>query len=294
MAVRIVVAGEIYVDQILTGFSSFPQPGEEVYATDFTREAGGGAALTAVGLMRLGWDATLVASVGNDTWLPARLEQLGLNTSGLRRNANLPAGTTVVVSTPQERTFFTYRGANADLEDGLRSVPPSRHLHVAAPCNPETLLRLATASESISIDAGWIREWLTDPKVHAALRKVSWFFPNEIEARALTGETDPSDILRRCDEMGIRVAVKLGRSGSSALVDGQFIFVPSILVEAVDTTGAGDCFDAGFLDAWLRGEPIPDCLRAGNICGALSTRFVGGINGFPKREELNRWRSKSL
>jgi sugar/nucleoside kinase (ribokinase family) len=216
-----------------------------------------------------------------------------MNMSGLCRNPSLPAGTTIAVSTPQERTFFTYRGANADLAEALQKVPASQHLHVAAPCDPETLLRLARASESISIDAGWIPQWLRDSDVHAALRSVAWFFPNEIEARALTGETDPAGMLRRCDEMGIRAAIKLGSSGSAALAGGKCVVVPSIVVEAVDTTGAGDCFNAGFLDAWLRSEPISDCLCAGNICGALSTRFVGGINGFPQREELNHWRSRS-
>ena len=294
MAVRIVVAGEIYVDQILTGFSSFPQPGEEAFAKDLTREVGGGAALTAVGLARLGWDVTLIASVGNDTWIPARLEQLGLNTNGLCKNASVPAGTTVAVSTPQDRTFFTYRGANADLEEALRSVPASRHLHIAAPCKPEILLRLASLAESISIDPGWHPEWLSDPGVHAALQKVSWFFPNEIEACTLTKETDSASILSRCAEMGVAAVLKLGRSGSAVVAGGKVVVVPSIPVDAVDMTGAGDCFDAGFLDAWLRGESVPDCLRAGNICGALSTRCVGGINGFPEREELNRWRSKSL
>lgn len=61
----------------------------------------------------------------------------------------------------------------------------------------------------------------------------------------------------------------------------------------MDTTGAGDCFNAGFLDAWLGGESLDACLRAGNICGALSTRKMGGMDGFPTREEVNEWRSKS-
>jgi len=71
--------------------------------------------------------------------------------------------------------------------------------------------------------------------------------------------------------------VKRGRNGCATL-DGvsKLIEAPAFAVDAVDSTGAGDSFDAGFLHAWLRGLPLPDALRWGNACGALSTRGVGG------------------
>ena len=139
MALRIVVAGEIYLDQVLAGFAAWPQPGEEAFAASLTREAGGGAPHAAAGLARLGWDVTLVGPVGNDPWLRARLEQLGLRTQALHEHASEPTGTTVAVSMPGERTFFTYRGANADVEAALRSVPEADHLHIAAACDSELL-----------------------------------------------------------------------------------------------------------------------------------------------------------
>jgi sugar/nucleoside kinase (ribokinase family) len=293
MALRIVVAGEIYLDQVLAGFAAWPQPGEEAFAASLTREAGGGAPHAAAGLARLGWDVTLVGPVGNDPWLRARLEQLGLRTQALHEYASEPTGTTVAVSMPGERTFFTYRGANADVEAALRSVPEADHLHIAAACDSELLGWLCTRTKTVSVDAGWHPEWLRDESVHHALRAVSWFFPNEIEAAALTGESAPPVMLKRFDELGIRAAVKLGASGSAAFAGGRYLQVPSIDVETMDTTGAGDCFNAGFLDAWLGGESLDACLRAGNICGALSTRKMGGMDGFPTREEVNEWRSKS-
>jgi len=293
MAIRIVVAGEIYIDQVFSGFFTWPQPGEEAYATSLAREAGGGAPQTASGLTRLGWDVTLVGPVGNDPWLRARLEQLGLRTHALREHASEPTGTTVAVSMPGERTFFTYRGANADVEAVLSGVPDTDHLHIAAACDSELLGWLCKHAKTVSVDAGWHPSWLCDKSVQKSLRGVSWFFPNEIEAAALTGESDPPAMLKRFDELGIRAAVKLGTAGSAASADGRYIKVPSIDVEPIDTTGAGDCFDAGFLDAWLRDESLDACLLAGNICGALSTRKMGGMNGFPTREEINEWRSRS-
>ena len=293
MALRIVVAGEIYVDQVLAGFHVWPRPGEEAFADTLVRETGGGAPHTAAGLARLGWDVTLAGPVGNDPWLKSRLEQVGLGTAGLTVSASEPTGTTIAISMDGDRTFFTYRGANKDIETVLSDLPETDHLHIAAACDPDLLHFLVGRARSVSIDAGWHPDWLRDERIHDALRSVSWFFPNEIEATALTGESTPEKMLTRFRELGIRAAVKLGPTGSAALGGERCVQIPSIQVELLDTTGAGDCFNAGFLDSWLHGEPLESCLRSGNICGALSTRRMGGINGFPTREELNEWRSRS-
>lgn len=190
---------------------------------------------------------------------------------------------------PGERTFFTYRGANADVEAALKNIPEADHLHIGAACNPDLLGWLCGRAKSVSIDAGWHPDWLRDPPVQQALRAVTWFLPNEIEASEITGETDPVRIMNRFKELAIPAAIKLGPAGSMA----NDVQIPSIDVQPVDTTGAGDCFDAGFVDAWLHGKPIAECLRQGNICGALSTREMGGMNGFPTRQELNQWQSNS-
>ena len=292
MALRIVVAGEIYVDQVLTGFRAWPRPGEEAFGESLTRETGGGAPHTAAGLARLGWEVTLAGPVGDDPWLHARLEQVGLGTAGLTVSATEPTGTTIAISMDGERTFFTYRGANKDVDSVLRNLPEADHLHIAAACDANLLRALVDRAKTVSVDAGWHPEWLRDEQVHEALRAVSWFFPNEIEAAELTGETKAENMLKRFRELGIPAAVKLGPAGSAALSGERCVQVSSIQIEPLDTTGAGDCFNAGFLDAWLRDEPIEVCLGAGNICGALSTRQMGGINGFPTREELNECRSR--
>jgi sugar/nucleoside kinase (ribokinase family) len=72
------------------------------------------------------------------------------------------------------------------------------------------------------------------------------------------------------------------------LNDGAIHVGAAPAVTPVDTTGAGDCFDAGFLHAWLAGRPAEACLRMANICGALSTEAYGGIAGFPSRERVER------
>ena len=83
--------------------------------------------------------------------------------------------------------------------------------------------------------------------------------------------------------------IKLGKRGSMAVKDGALTFAPAYAVTAVDTTGAGDSFNAGFVSAWLRGLPVEDCLKYGNGCGALSVTKLGGNTGFPFRNELEQW-----
>ena len=110
----------------------------------------------------------------------------------------------------------------------------------------------------------------------------------------MTGETEPESILRRFREEGAKaVALKLGARGAGLLWEGRIVFVDPHPVKPVDTTGAGDCFDAGFLHAWLRGEPPESCLRMVAICGALSTEGLGGLSAFPSRDRLETELSKS-
>ncbi len=103
------------------------------------------------------------------------------------------------------------------------------------------------------------------------------FFPNEVELRALTRLDDPEQAVRSLQSGPTRVVAKLGAAGAMALDDGgRVVHVPAPPAEVIDTTGAGDSFDAGFLHAWLSGAGLEDSLRLGTACGALSTRGLGG------------------
>jgi hypothetical protein len=122
--IEVVVAGELYADLIMGGFDFWPQPGQEAFAKEFRREIGGGAAITACGLATLGTATTLFGIVGSDSqaWIAERLAARGVDTALLRTNANEPTAFTVAVSTPHDRAFFTYLGANK----GSRAWPKLR------------------------------------------------------------------------------------------------------------------------------------------------------------------------
>jgi sugar/nucleoside kinase (ribokinase family) len=295
----VVVAGEIYADLILSGFPAWPQPGQEAFASDFRRDVGG-AAITACGLAALGTPTAVLGVIGEDQqeWILARLREYGVDCSRMRVEAGEPTGLTVAITSPADRTFFTYAGANRQLparlmqaaSDGMEGV---RHAHLACAPGLDTAKELFRGIQrngcTLSLDTGWHEDWLRDRRTLDVLEGVDLFFPNLPEAAVLTGEKDPDRILCRFRSAGIRhVVLKLGAGGSALLWDGEITFAAAHPAVALDATGAGDAFDAGFLSCWLHRLPLPLCLRAANICGALTTEACGGAAALPTRERL--WR----
>jgi sugar/nucleoside kinase (ribokinase family) len=297
----VLIAGDLFVDMVMTGFPSWPpSPGEEVFAERFCRVIGGGAAITACGMARLGANVGVAGVVGkpDGPWLVESLQAGGVDTSAIKESLKEPTAVTVSVSSATDRTFLTYMGANRELPAWLREMSSraefskARHVHLACVPDPAELgnifRELKARGGSISVDAGWHPHWLTDPRCQEALRDVDIFLPNEREAALMTGESEPQQILEAFQELGVAtVALKLGTRGAALLAQGKIMFCAPPNVESIDSTGAGDCFDAGFLFAWLRGDDLQRCLKAATICGALSTRRLGGIAGFPTIAELN-------
>lgn len=294
----VVVAGEIFVDWLMANVDAWPEPGREVFAQEFHREIGGGTAITACALARLGSKCSLIAVVGADTgeWVAQRLRSCGVETSELEVHPTEPTGMTVIASRPEDRAFLTYLGANKSFVEVLGNrvasgKPLARHIHFSFPppleTQPRLIEKIRDLGSSVSLDVGWQRNWLADPRAFDLLRSVNIFFPNYQEGIQMTAEQDPDAILKRFAAEGVRrVALKLGADGAALQWDGGTYFAKAVPVTPVDTTGAGDCFDAGFLYAWLQGADPEACLAWGNVCGALSTEKYGGIEGCPDRERL--------
>lgn len=297
----VLVAGELYIDLLMSGFDALPEPGREVFASRFSRDIGGGTSITACGLARLELRCGVYGLVGNDggEWVKNRLQAQGVDTRQVRFHPTEPTAITVVATTSHDRSFLSYQGANFALEESLledvRSsewVAP-RHVHLAyapLPANAiELCEQLHRKGSTVSLDVGWREDWLSHPEVMAILPHVDIFFPNLPEARKLTGKEDPTAVLEYFGKAGVEhVALKLGSEGSAFSSRGSVAFAKPPNVRPVDTTGAGDCFDAGFLQAWLAGKSPEACLMQGNICGAFSTLAYGGIAGFPRRAEIER------
>ncbi len=291
---RVLVVGEVNPDLIFSGCQSPPELGKEILGTDFTMAVGGAAANCAMGLARLGTGVALLAKIGPDPWgelCLAALRERGVDVSLMKPDASLKTGVTAAVSMAHDRAFITYLGAIGALAaNDLAAVDlaPFAHVHVASfflqprlrPACGDFLSRARAAGLSTSLDPGCDPQDIWDDGLQAALSETDLFFPNEVELAAIGGSDDPETALRTLAGRGPRrVVAKLGELGCATLEEGAggaFVHVPSYPVTPVDTTGAGDSFDAGFLSAWLGGRLLHHCLRLATACGALSTLGVGG------------------
>ena len=296
---KVIVIGEFFIDEVLSGFQMLPKLGEESFARHLRREVGGGAAITACGLSKLGVPVAVMGAVGKEggEWVIGRLAACGVDCSGLEMDPGEPTGLTVSVSTREDRAFFSYYGANRLLPrllsrpETLRTLKRARHVHFA--CAPDgeldepLFLALRRARCRLSVDVQSHISWLTRPESLSILRHCDIFFPNEREAEWISGEIGTHRILRALRDKGLRgVGLKLGGKGAALLWRKRELLADPWPVDTVDTTGAGDCFDAGFIYGWLRGETPQRCLEIANICGTLSTRSLGGLAAFPSPEEL--------
>jgi sugar/nucleoside kinase (ribokinase family) len=294
----VTIVGEIYIDHVMSGFQRWPGPGEEVVSEQYTREIGGGSATTACGLSRLGRSVNLVGVIGQDdaAWLERRLADFGVNSDGLHKLRG-PTGVTLSVSTREDRSFFTHVGVNRQLGQELLSpgivatLTRARHVHFAMPLACElaaTLLpALAAAGCTSSLDVGYQPAWWQDEANHATCQAVDYLLPNEKEAALLSGGANPGDFFAFARKLRMRSAVlKLGAGGAMTETNGLLLTVRPPKVVALDSTGSGDAFGAGFIDALLEGATAEERLRRGCICGALSTRVAGALGGLPNREEL--------
>ena len=297
---RVLVVGEVNVDLVLKGLHAEPAPGREVLADDFLMTPGSSSMICAMGLARLGNAVAFHGRLGADAWGSYCLDALrdaGIDVASLQPEAALRTGVTVSLSTPRDRSLVTFSGAIAalraeDVSDAL--LAGAGHLHVSSfylqqalrPDIRQLFARARKAGLTISLDPGFDPEQRWGDDLRGVLEDVDVFLPNEEELRALTGESQVRKALAALDNGRTLIVAKRGRQGCAVLHDGKLLVAPALAVEAVDSTGAGDSFDAGFLHAWLRELPLRDCLRWGNACGSLSTRGIGGTTRQATADEV--------
>jgi sugar/nucleoside kinase (ribokinase family) len=297
---RIVVAGETNVDVVLWG--PMAEPGREALADDCVLTLGSASAICAMGLARLGNPVSFVSRVGADLWgdyCLGVLQSAGIDTAHVVRDPALKTGITVSISSRGDRALVTYLGSmdavtEADVPDSVLSG--AAHLHVSSfflqsrlrPGVSRLFARARANGLTTSLDPGFDPQQRWNGDLHAAIDAADLFFPNEGELLGMARVPNASEGLRALAGRRARTIVKLGSSGAMTLEQGRMLQAPAFRVMPVDTTGAGDSFNAGFLHAFLRDETLLECLVAGNACGALSTRALGGTAGQPTLDEMTR------
>ena len=280
----LVCAGEAFEDLIFVGLERLPELGEEIKTDRFTATIGGGAVITAVKSARLGMRAHLISALADSA--VKRLKTDNLRITNLRKS-NEPHAITAALSTDRDRAFVTFNGANTKLEERIAKMfgkVKGDHIHFCFyphDCrywaDQITKSRNHHATRSFSWDFGWNEPLTNDRGLVELIDALDFVFINDAEARLYTGAASLADAIPQWRERKAITILKLGAEGSVWIAPNREIHVPAPKVKAIDTTGAGDSFNAGFLVAWLRGGTPKQCLAAGNKVGAESTKTPGGL-----------------
>ena len=305
----IVVVGELNADLILRGDVT-PAFGQvEKLIDDATLTLGSSSGIFACGAARLGLRVAFVGKVGDDVFghfLKHDLEEKGIDTSGLVMDPAIKTGLTVIFSRSvgasphpggsDDRALLTYLGSiaalrYADVDQSL--LARSRHLHLGSyflldalrPDVPALFDAAHARGLTVSVDTNYDPTEKWDGGLAEALKRADVFLPNATELCAIAGQADPAAALAMVAARVPLVAVKLGARGALGQRGAERAEASSIPVKVVDTTGAGDTFDGGFLYGYLADWPLARALRLGSICGSLSTRTTGGTTGQPSLAE---------
>ncbi|WP_031038877.1 carbohydrate kinase family protein [Streptomyces sp. NRRL F-5650] len=263
---------------------------------------GGSAAIMACGAARLGLRVAFAGRVGDDDagrYVRDTLDAHGVDTGALLVDPGLPTPLTVVLTRGEDRAIVTAPGTlpattAADVPAALLAA--ARHVHAAsyfllpalAAGLPELLRTARSHGATTSLDTNDDPAGRWDPAgLGAVLPHTDYLLPNAAEARRLAGP-DPADLGEAAALLagrGPTVAVKNGAEGALCHDGKTLLSTPGIPARPVDTVGAGDSFDAGFVAGLLAGLPLPEALELAAVCGALSTRAHGGTTAQPTWDE---------
>ena len=296
----VLVLGDVNPDLILSGGDLGPVSGQrEALAESAVLTVGGSGAIFACAAARLGLRVVIAGVVGDDflgRFMRTELEDRAVDTRGLVVHHGRPTGISVVLSRPGDRGTYTVPGTIDELS--ADAVDPTllssiEHLHISSyylqgalrPRLHDVLARARSAGATTSLDPNWDPAESWDGALLELLEHVDLFLPNATELVKIAGEDDVESAAEAIAARAGAVAVKLGIDGALALRGGEIARAPSITVDAIDTTGAGDAFDAGFVFGTIRGWPLARSLALANACGGLSCRSLGGVTAQPSLKE---------
>lgn len=274
---KVLCVGRLYCDLIFTGAPGLPTAGTETFAKGLCMDVGGGAFITAATLSALGRPTALMAMIPSAPFADFVMQDPLFDQLDTGRCAQTVAEfdpqITVAITTDSDRAFLSRKSGpalppvQADHFDGIR------HLHIGELRtlveHPELIDLAHKSGISISLDCGWDEDLFDAGKDLASLiSAVDLFLPNEHEAA-------------RLDLIGVPLpeattVVKTGAQGAHLVRAGRKIHADAPKVPVIDTTGAGDAFNAGFLNAWLNSASDLDCLSSGIASGSAGVQHAGG------------------
>jgi len=298
----ILVAGEINPDLILAGdvVPAFNQVEKIVDSAALT--IGSSSAIFACGAARLGLKVAFIGVCGYDVFGRFMLDEMSKRKVDIENVIVTQSGSTglsVILNQASDRAILTHPGLIAELQASDISdtlLQDARHLHVASyflqtklqPDLPNLFRRAHALGLSTSLDTNYdpSEKWIGFDELFSV---TNVFLPNEQEALSLSGAVNIDEAGGRLGSRVEALAIKLGADGALGVRKGARVRVASIPVKVMDTVGAGDSFDAGFLYGYLNQWSLEKSLRLACVCGALSTQQAGGTNGQPTLDQAQKF-----
>lgn len=296
----IYVYGDVNIDIVIPDVEKFPQPGQEDEVPVMETFVGGGAALFTLGTGKLGLHPVFQGEIGDDCYgemIRKTFRECNVDDSLLRTDSSQKTGISLSFTNEKDRSFLTFRGTNEKLSIDsvdVEQVKQASHIHVtgyAGSLNHDSYLRFLKSIKSetqatVSFDLGWDSTGEWNQGIYELFPYIDVLFMNETEAVHYSRKSDAYEAAKDFAKHCRLVAIKMGKEGSIAVSDGTLYQASPYKVKAIDTTGAGDSFNAGFVYGYLKGKSVEECLKCGNGCGALSVTALGGNTGFPTEEKL--------
>ncbi len=294
-ACDVLVPGHYFCDVVFTGLPAFPAPGTEIYCDD-VNVVPGGVLNTVVAFKRLGVKVGWLGALGEDffsRFIREWAEQEGLDLSFVKQDGQPLRRLTVSLSLSDDRAFVTY----ADTPPGVIELTRQRladthcrHLHfsglVVDERMPALLRECRACGIEVSMDCQHRDQTLAQPLVREIISQLDMFLPNAVEAQRLTGRDSLTEATALLAELVPLLVIKEGAQGARCWWQSRCYHAPALPCEPVDTTGAGDVFNAAFIAAHLDGATPEVCLRQGTVAGSLSTQGIGGCSAAPDRVAL--------
>jgi sugar/nucleoside kinase (ribokinase family) len=302
-ALDIAVVGELNVDLILTGLPGFPEMGALKLAGDMSFTLGSSSAIFASNIARLGMRVGFMGKAGQDNFgdfIVQCLQSNHVDTSHIIRSSEGRTGICVCMSFPENYAMVSFPGIRETFtvdEVDFDYVKQARHMHLSSyyiqpgmrPGCPRLFRWARENGLTTSFDPDTDPAGLWGPEILDVLANVDVFLPNEREALSISGAPDVESAIAKLTQYVKVLVIKRGAKGVLAVAGGRRLEAAPFRMQVVDTTGAGDSFNAGFLYRYLNGASLEECLLWGNACGGLSTTRMGGTAGFPTRDEAQRF-----